>query len=416
MSQRYVAPHITNLADGRKRITFKDQHGKWHRFRFKDQEEANRKVAEIQGLVAQGMYVDPDEIPTVSEIAQLWLQTKKDLRPSSYAAWENHVNNHIIPALGNVIRIDQVRFAQAEALKEAVRKNVSAGMTNKVLTTAEAIFKFALKHEEWGVLRNPFELVERCKRGTDEVHLDGKRTERQDPVAVDPNDVPFPAEVALIVQHAPSLLYQVLFTIVAVMGLRVGEATALRWPDLDESWLHVRHTLAWKGTRSVKDGERLWSLWAPKSARGVRDLPIPKGVALLLKKWRLACPPTDEGWVFPNEDGGPKHRSVIYHQGLVPALKKAQLKRRVTIHSLRHVCASDLIERGRPLTEVQKILGHEDAATTARLYTHFFGRLKDGVLDGMDGVVCSGVDNPVDKLQNCTKLAQKARCTKGKKL
>jgi integrase/recombinase XerD len=45
---------------------------------------------------------------------------------------------------------------------------------------------------------------------------------------------------------------------------------------------------------------------------------------------------------------------------------------RVNLHQFRHTCASDLLEAGVSLPEVQRILGHGNIATTVR-YTHFAG-------------------------------------------
>ena len=44
--------------------------------------------------------------------------------------------------------------------------------------------------------------------------------------------------------------------------------------------------------------------------------------------------------------------------------ERAKLERTLTPHLFRHTLATDLLNRGTPITEVQKILGHENINTT----------------------------------------------------
>lgn len=53
----------------------------------------------------------------------------------------------------------------------------------------------------------------------------------------------------------------------------------------------------------------------------------------------------------------------------VHALARRAGMERITLHQFRHTCASDLLEDGRHLAEVQQILGHQTIATTVR-YLH----------------------------------------------
>ncbi len=71
-------------------------------------------------------------------------------------------------------------------------------------------------------------------------------------------------------------------------------------------------------------------------------------------------------WVFPNPDTGKPFVSIFYAWNT--ARKRAGLPD-VRIHDLRHSFASFLINAGRSIYEVQKILGHTQIKTTQR-YSH----------------------------------------------
>ena len=54
---------------------------------------------------------------------------------------------------------------------------------------------------------------------------------------------------------------------------------------------------------------------------------------------------------------------------LSDAKKKSNIKRKGSVHALRHSYATHLLDKGVDITYIQKILGHNDLKTTLR-YLH----------------------------------------------
>lgn len=93
-----------------------------------------------------------------------------------------------------------------------------------------------------------------------------------------------------------------------------------------------------------------------------RYIPLSDGVIQML----ATMPHDSSKWIFPNLKTGQPYVSIFFSWNT--AQKLAGLAD-VRIHDLRHSFASLLVNAGRSLYEVQKILGHTQIKTTQR-YAH----------------------------------------------
>lgn len=132
-------------------------------------------------------------------------------------------------------------------------------------------------------------------------------------------------------------------------GLRQAEQFGLRWENIDL-------------TSRV--------LTIPRSKSGeTRHVPLnDTALAILrdLKARQVILSP----WVFPSpvDHTKPRDACAFYRRVFVPAVEKAGLSG-VVWHSLRHTFCSRLVQKGIPLTTVQKLAGHKDYSTTL-IYAH----------------------------------------------
>ncbi|MHB9052871.1 MAG: tyrosine-type recombinase/integrase [Thermoleophilia bacterium] len=132
------------------------------------------------------------------------------------------------------------------------------------------------------------------------------------------------------------------YTVAVALGLRRGEALALRWQDIDlkSRTLSVRHTL-----QNLQGGG--WSLAEPKSRNSRRTLGLPNFAVLALKDHRQrqlkermtqGSHWQDHGFVFASEVGTPLDGNNVYKR--YKALLKENSLPDIRFHDLRHTAGT----------------------------------------------------------------------------
>ncbi len=109
--------------------------------------------------------------------------------------------------------------------------------------------------------------------------------------------------------------------------------------------------------------------------KGGKERLVPIGslaVDVLRRYLRSVRPRLDkgkgQGVVFLNQRGTPLSRMSVWTI-VKQAAARAGIKRKISPHTLRHSCATHMLEGGADLVLVQELLGHADISTT-QIYTH----------------------------------------------
>ena len=145
-------------------------------------------------------------------------------------------------------------------------------------------------------------------------------------------------------------------------GLRISELINLKVKDIDSDRMQIRISLS-------KENKDRYTLLSKKTL-------------LILRKYFNEYKPKE--WLFEGEGGGQYADRSIYSI-FKKALASAKIKKKVSIHSLRHSLATHLLENGTDLRYIQSLLGHSSSKTT-EIYTHITTK-------GFDQI-----KNPLDKL------------------
>jgi integrase len=187
------------------------------------------------------------------------------------------------------------------------------------------------------------------------------------------------AELGRLLEEIPRK-WRPLFDLLATTGLRISEAIALRWSDLDLDAAPPRLRVSRAIVRGV--------MGAPKSRHGARTLPLPPALAGTLRAIRPGPDRLDE-FVFQARPGTSADPGSLRRRVLVPAAERAGLSG-VGFHALRHTCASMLIDSGLSILRLQRWMGHHSAAFTIETYGHLLDSELGPALDLGAEARCSG--------------------------
>jgi integrase len=340
---------------------------KWHAFRG-SKKEARIECSRLISEMAAGAYVEHDK-KSLNEFLDTWERDwmATNVSPKTGERYSQLLRTCVRPYLGNK-RMQLIRAEDLNRLYAQLHERLAARTVRHTHRLLHRIFGHATK---WGnIKRNVVALVDAPK--------------------VPPSEAAV-LQTAEIPQMFAALRGRIYFPLAVVAlgtGMRRGELLALRWSDvdLDAGRIAVERSLE----QTDKHGLRIK---APKSARSRRSISLsPAVVSELRTHWKaqqeqrlalgLGKSPAD-ALVFAKYDGAPLVPNQFTH-AFVKALKAAGLPH-VTLHTLRHTHASQLIASGMDILTVSRRLGHASPTITLSVYGHLLTS-EDRAADIMQGV------------------------------
>lgn len=336
---------------------------------FRNSDEAEAALAKFVTDVDTGQ-VAHDAKQTVEQYLRSWLEVKRDsgTRPTTMRSYTQHVDSYLAPHLGR-LRLGDLRAQHVEKML----RDIAVSKDGKALSPATV-------RRVHATLRSALTSAKRkhlvAFNAAENLEL---------PRAPRPQVRPWEAaELGVFLDHAATDRLGSLYEVMAMTGLRRGEAAGLRWDDVDltKGVITVRQQIV-DGVKGVpcpycKKIHGRTAFGAPKTASGenrVVDLDQTTAGVLLAQQlaqgtereqWGEAY--QDHGLVFAREDGtplSPQHISDTFKQ-----LATAAGLRPIRLHDLRHGQASLMLAAGVPLAVVSKRLGHSTIGITADTYSH----------------------------------------------
>src|ERR1700724_3464101 len=180
-----------------------------------------------------------------------------------------------------------------------------------------------------------------------------------------------PEEVARLLDAAPGLKYKADLSVAYGAGLRAAEVVSLKIGDIDSQRMVIR----------VEQG------------KGRKDRYVmlsPHLLALLRAWWKLARP---QGWLFPGQNRLNPLTMRQLNRACHAAADRAEIDKRVSLHTLRHSFATHLLEQNIDIRVIQVLLGHAKLDTTA-LYTRVATKTIQQVMSPLDRITLTQAEPP----------------------
>lgn len=366
---------ITKRKDGRwvARLTVGCEGGKQKRKAFygRTREEVSEKLTAALRNHQLGLPVANDRI-TFGQFLDKWLEdsVKPGVRPRTYVSYEQLIRVHVAPTLGK-IKLAKLTPGDTQSL---MNRKLKDGLAPASVRKMHAVIRRALEVAyKWELVpRNVATLAvpPRVK------HFEVKPLSQEQTTA--------------FLEAVKADRLEALYIIAVALGLRRGEALALRWEDIDleSGTLRVSHTL-----QNLHGGG--WTLAEPKSRNSRRTLGLPKFALAAIRDHRkrqleekiLAGPQwQDHGFVFTTPAGTPLDGQNFYRRCFKPLLIKAGLPD-IRFHDLRHSCASLLLAQGVSPRVIMETLGHSQISLTMNTYSHVMPVLMREAADKMEAIL-----------------------------
>jgi integrase len=331
-------------------------------------------VAALEALACPA--AGPEPGLSTGEWLGRWLESRVSLRASTARSYAAHIRGYLVPYLG-VIPLAALTVGDVQAMFTAITRDetalgrpVGAATLHRIHATLRAALNGAVRAGLIGANPGRWPELPRAVRPRPQVWTPAL-TERWQTEGWRPEvGVWTAAQTAQFLGHVRGHRLYALFHLVALRGLRRGEAAGLQWNDLDldAGTLAVTGQLQQLGGRLVAG--------PPKSEAGRRMIALDKTTITALREHQARHQAernaagtrwTQTGYVFVNRGGEPVapdrmtrlFAKLVAASGLPP----------VTLHGLRHGAATLALAAGADLKVVQDQLGHSTVVLTADTYT-----------------------------------------------
>ena len=194
-----------------------------------------------------------------------------------------------------------------------------------------------------------------------------------------------PQEFNKFIEACDDINYYTLFSILYYTGVRLGEALALTWNDINK---YARNMSITKTMCQKADGDTPFHVTSPKTNSGNRIIDLPDSLYNIIMRYEeysrtkyVELQPDD---LIFGKNKPFSETSICRYKN--KKCKEAKVKQ-IRIHDFRHSHASLLISMGINPLFIKERLGHKEVSTTLNIYSHLFPTNQREIVNKLNGII-----------------------------
>lgn len=264
------------------------------------------------------------------------------------------------------IKRDDIKKVQ----KELEKLNLTSRTVNDYMAHLKCVFKTAVDDEK--ISKNPCNGIKKIRQ-------------TEVPASETKHRALTKEETALFFSASTESYYYNFFRLMIQTGMRIGEVTALKYSDIDNTnnCIHITKTITRTETGDYIVGD------SAKTKKGSRDIPMNDTIKAIIQDQKRINMKLNgkiqsvDGLVF-KAPSGEILREYQINRELKRITKKAGIEY-FTCHAFRSTFATRFIEqRPQDYKVLSEILGHADTKITLNLYTHVMQDTKNKAMDSIE--------------------------------
>ena len=353
-------------ADGSLEYRFTVEHMRYSVY-GKTIKECEDKAFEKKTAILANQYTKNKDI-TISKYIDEWLKQRMGTVKISTGLNQRRMLDNVSDKIGKV-KVKDLERRQVIDLQQELAKKLSTSGTNNHISLLRTIMNSAIADRI--IQFNPCDNVKPLKRKESET------------LARDTNHRALTLEEQeQFFSYAKDFWYYEMFAFLVSTGMRIGEASALTWNDIDyrNEVIHITKTIT-----KITDND--YTIGSPKTKTSVRDIPLTESVKDILKQQKekttalFGSKVIDiNGRIFKAQRTDNYITASTLGSNL-KAIFEAMRKDGIefeyfSAHAFRDTFATRCIEQGMQPQTLKAILGHSSLSMTMDLYAHVLPNTK----------------------------------------